>query len=443
MRVLSTLAVVVLATAALVMPVGAQAPAVHVRLIEDVRSSGGSAPRFLTRAADLVFFRANDGVHGAELWATDGTSQGTRLVRDIRPGEAGSGPTLLTRVGSRVYFTAVDGVHGRELWVSDGTRAGTHIVKDLTKGTAGSDISGIADGGGTAYFDLDHRHLWRTDGPGATTIKVRDFLAVDVGAARWMGGRLYLAADDALWKSDGTTGGTKRLSPRFWGLDQITVFRRHIYVRTTPPLAPYGGVPQLWWSDGTWAGTRRLGTMLDPAFLTPLGSRLYFGARESETKPARLYRGDGTASGTAPVRPWVPRLLFQVAAAGRLWAPGASAGQMGFDQLWASDGTAEGTTLLRNGDGMWFIYDWEGGGHAGMGGRLWFAATPVTEIGTSNGMDTEIWTSDGTAEGTAQAANINAGGPSSPRNLIRSGSSILFTADDGVHGRELWSLTLS
>ncbi len=442
MRVPATLAVVFLATAALITPVAAQDPAVHVGLIEDIRSSGGSAPRFLTRAADLVFFRANDGVHGVELWATDGTAQGTRLVRDIRPGEAGSGPTLLTPVGSRVYFTAVDGVHGRELWVSDGTRAGTHIVKDLTRGTAGSAITGIADGGGTAYLGLDHRQLWRTDGTARTTIKLRDFLAVDVGAARWMRGRLYLPADDALWRSDGTATGTKRLSRRFWEIDEVTVFRKHIYLSASPPLAPYGGVPQLWWSDGSWAGTRRLGTMLDPTFLTPLGSQLYFGARASETKPARLYGGDGTASGTAPVRPWVPRLLFPVAAAGRLWAAGASAGQMGFDQLWVSDGTAEGTTLLRNGDQMWFVYEWEAGGHAAMGGRLWFAATPVTEIGTAKGVDTEVWMSDGTAEGTVKVADINASGPSYPRAFTRIGSSILFTADDGVHGRELWSLTL-
>ena len=442
MRVLASLAVV-MATAVLVMPVAAQAPAVQVRLIEDIRSGGGSAPRLLTRAADLIFFRANDGVHGAELWATDGTAQGTRLVRDIRPGEAGSGPTLLTPVGSRVYFTAVDGLHGRELWVSDGTRAGTHIVKDLDRGAAGSAITGIADGGGTAYLGLDHRQLWRTDGTARTTVKVRDFLAVDVGAARWMRGRLYLPADDALWRSDGTATGTQRLSRRFWGIDEITVFCKHIYLRATPPLAPYGGVPQLWWSDGTWAGTRRLGTMLDPTFLIPLGSRLYFDARASETKPARLYVGDGTAGGIAPVRPWVPRLLFPVAAAGRLWAAGASAGQIGSDQLWVSDGTAEGTTLLRDGDERWFVHDWEDGGHAALGGRLWFAATPVTEIGTSRGMDAEIWTSDGTVGGTAEVADINATGSSSPRELIRLGSSILFTADDGVHGRELWSLTLS
>ena len=98
MRVLAALAGVVLATAAFVMPVAAQVPAVNVRQIEDIRSGGGSAPRLLTRAADLVFFRANDGAHGAELWATDGTSQGTRLVRDIRgPGRGGWVPCWTRR----------------------------------------------------------------------------------------------------------------------------------------------------------------------------------------------------------------------------------------------------------------------------------------------------------------------------------------------------------
>ncbi len=443
MRILSAVAVAVLAVASLIAPVAAEEPDAQARLVGDLRSDGGSAPRFLTRAAARVYFRANDGVHGAELWATDGTAQGTRLVRDIRPGEAGSGPTLLTRVGSRVFFTAADGVHGRELWVSDGTRAGTHMVKDLTKGSAGSGISGIADGAGTAYFGLDYRQLWRTDGTAMGTGPIRDFLGVDAGTARWMSGRLYFSADNALWKTDGAAAGTKRLTPAFWGLDSITVFRKHIYFRAAPPLAPYGGVPELWWSDGSRAGTKRLGSMQDPSYLTVLGGRLYFNARRSVIQPSRLYHGDGTVSGTVPVSPRVRPLWEQVPVAGRLWAPGASAGQFGSDQLWVSDGTADGTTLLRNGREKWFVYDWGGGSHAGMAGRLWFAATPVAVVGDqSEATDAEVWTSDGTVDGTLEAVDINPDGSAFPREFVKLGSSIIFTAADGVHGRELWAVSL-
>ena len=39
-------------------------------------------PPLLTPAGDTLFFRADDGVHGSELWKTDGTEEGTVLVAD-------------------------------------------------------------------------------------------------------------------------------------------------------------------------------------------------------------------------------------------------------------------------------------------------------------------------------------------------------------------------
>ena len=74
----------------------------------------------------LMFFAANDGVHGRELWASDGTSAGTVMLADIQPDQSFtfSGPSNLTNVNGRLYFTADDGVHGYEVWVSDGTAAG-------------------------------------------------------------------------------------------------------------------------------------------------------------------------------------------------------------------------------------------------------------------------------------------------------------------------------
>src|SRR4051812_4942665 len=37
----------------------------------------------------------------------------------------------LTAVGGSLFFSASDGVHGGELWKSDGTPAGTGMVKDI------------------------------------------------------------------------------------------------------------------------------------------------------------------------------------------------------------------------------------------------------------------------------------------------------------------------
>src|SRR5437868_12319592 len=60
------------------------------------------------------------------------------MVADINPGAPSSNASQLVAIGSTTYFTASDGVHGQELWKSDGTAAGTMLVKDINPGSAGS-----------------------------------------------------------------------------------------------------------------------------------------------------------------------------------------------------------------------------------------------------------------------------------------------------------------
>src|SRR5215207_5772750 len=77
---------------------------------------------------EIVFFGASDGIHGFELWRSDGTAAGTRLVADVCPGSCASLPRNLAVAGGRLFFLAT-GPEGFELWVSDGTRAGTTQVR--------------------------------------------------------------------------------------------------------------------------------------------------------------------------------------------------------------------------------------------------------------------------------------------------------------------------
>ncbi len=77
-------------------------------------------PKYLTDVNGTVFFVANDGLIGDELWKSDGTKAGTVLVKDIIPGFASSNPKNLQNINGTLYFTADNGKNGVELWKSDG-----------------------------------------------------------------------------------------------------------------------------------------------------------------------------------------------------------------------------------------------------------------------------------------------------------------------------------
>jgi ELWxxDGT repeat protein len=95
-----------------------------------------------------------------DLWVTDGTPAGTRRVRRFLPwaGREGFAPVEdLVSSGGKVYFPASDGTHGRELWESDGTPEGTRMVVDLTPGglSAIPDSSSLVIVNGVLFFSAD------------------------------------------------------------------------------------------------------------------------------------------------------------------------------------------------------------------------------------------------------------------------------------------------
>ncbi len=121
----------------------------------------------LTPFAGRLFFAADDGIHGYELWSTDGTAAGTKLFRDLLPGIDPSGPADLTVVGDRLFFSADDGVHGIELWQSDGNPAnpaGTHLVQDIAPEGRSSRPDQLTVVGNQLFFTADDglsgRSLW-------------------------------------------------------------------------------------------------------------------------------------------------------------------------------------------------------------------------------------------------------------------------------------------
>jgi len=135
-----------------------------------------SEPHDLTALGSELLFAATDPVAGQELWASDGTGAGTRRVRDIAPGTpsglgAGFAFTYLTRSAGLVYFAADDLVHGTELWRSDGREGGTYLVQDVQPGPGGALAHLQAEGAGACdpwlFFLADDGasglELWATD----------------------------------------------------------------------------------------------------------------------------------------------------------------------------------------------------------------------------------------------------------------------------------------
>jgi ELWxxDGT repeat protein len=88
------------------------------------KGPASSYPNYLTGGDTLVYFFANDGIHGQELWKSNGTKEGTRLVKDISEFGDTYASNLVT-VHNEVFFMSSD-----VLWQSDGTKNGTHTVED-------------------------------------------------------------------------------------------------------------------------------------------------------------------------------------------------------------------------------------------------------------------------------------------------------------------------
>ena len=174
----------------------------------------------LTKVNSNLFFAANDGINGTELWKSDLTPEGTAMVQDINPGPAGSGPWDITDVNGLAFFIADDGVHGYELWVSDGTAQGTGMAADINPGPADAQIQSLLYFNGVAVFSANDgtsgEELWRSDGTSDGTYLLADIQPGAGGSSpvglTVAGGYLYFRATGPdgprLWRSDGLVGDT-------------------------------------------------------------------------------------------------------------------------------------------------------------------------------------------------------------------------------------------
>ncbi len=463
------------------------------RLVKDIRPGtvpgpysttvpAGSNPAQLTVAGNTLFFTADDGSHGPELWKSDGTSDGTSLVKDIETGSSpyltGSSPAGLFAVGNSVFFAATDHFSGTELWKSNSTAAGTTLVKDINRNTQGSNPRSAVAVGPITYFvaaDADHgEELWKTDGTAAGTVLVKDLLPGGGSSSPQQlvsfNGVLFFTARDAagnyqLYRSDGTAAGTTLFksfaadpgdgtlpAAAHVSVGDLTVFDGKLYFTVAA-----GSSADLYRTDGTPGGTVRMyrfpglvSFAAPPSLggLTVAGKYLYFVASQPSAG-SELWRTDGRDTrivrdinrGVADAAP-----APLIAAGGRLFFT-ADDGVHG-RELWTSDGTPAGTRMVKDvnpGAGSAFY-----GGDSYVPDQFAAAGTTVFFAANDGAHGWELWKSDGTAAGTVLVKDINpamdlpwpGGGPtprsSSPAHLAAYNGAVYFQADDGVNGVELW-----
>lgn len=120
------MAVLALATAATATAGGPAYMVKDIRLEQGPIDLFGVFPEFVEHAG-FVYFNANDGVHGEELWRWS-TATGAELVKDICPGHCWSFAHEFVSWNGLLFFRAADGTHLSDLWRTDGTAEGTRIV---------------------------------------------------------------------------------------------------------------------------------------------------------------------------------------------------------------------------------------------------------------------------------------------------------------------------
>jgi ELWxxDGT repeat protein len=380
-----------------------------------------------------LFFTAGD--TSEDLGVTDGTPDGTRRVADFPPtpcfpgnggcteGEVSS----LFAFGDSAFFITHRPNHGTEIWHSDGTPDGTGPQVELLP---------------AAQYIADKRHVgshWLLaveTGPDLTLWTAND----DFGHAEPLSGcdagacpgvvrllsqtgndsLLFAGTDDAhgteLWITDGTGGGTRRLSDicpgscsglmdKFADSGELGSAAGLTYFRALPSAeaSPFSASDELWVTDGSAAGTHRVAGHVSD--LGVLGGLAFFGAfGETEDSASELWTTNGTAAGTRRVS-----TLQRVASGSEpsilnLRSRGVFvlAWNGTTQELWRSDGTPAGTHPVP-------------GGELDASRRGAFNLTAVDTLeffivlrqtADPNVSDTELWRTDGTGSGTRGVASF-------------------------------------
>ncbi len=442
-----------------------------------------------------------------ELWASDGTPEGTRMVTDINHSGNPSQISQLVAAGDHLFFTASNDGDSSYVWRSAGTAADTQkspspafsdfgvksrlavaggkVFLIRSQYTEGDQLWSVGPDGqtqqltnlpedytiqdpaafqGKLFFGVQNNsrssaELWQSDGTPQGTHKAVD-LPVRTDSVRWLralGSQLWFLAthdfnDSEIWATDGTTTGTRMVLDGFRHPDvdpEFTQLGSQVYFIIDNP----GGDDydyQIWKSGGTGPGTSRLTDFPGlnavrglPAGLTAFQGSLYFFAHLPDG-PRALWRSDGTPAGTAVVRAFPHQNIPGLFSLDTPELPIAVAGS---HLVFAIDDGVHGRepwTSDGTASGTVLLRDVFPGANGSAVTSFSAVNGQLYFAANDGGHGTEVWRTDGTPAGTRLVQDVSPEGASSyPAGFTAVGNLLFFTADDGLTGNELWALPLS
>jgi len=433
------------------------AEAQEIHLLHDITLKEdpalGSIPESFHTLDSLVLFRARTSNHRDQIWRTNGTELGTWMVKELPFYENMSNFISFTGFNHKLYFTVVDQEYGQQIWVTDGTSDGTKPVFGTSQSKKMQNVHNITEFNGFLYFTAVGEdigtELWRTD----VISKPESFdLTPGVkGSAPYMltvaGNNLYFVRNSTqrsqplLLVTDGIDFDTLQVQTDYaeWQISNLTSNGNGLFFY----VKEYRGTGQeLWYTDGTSAGTRRVKSILpkgngfsqSPSLFKVVDDKLYFYATTPKIGQ-EIWVSDGTDTGTHV-------LAEMISGAGSTF--GANDVVKFKDELYFTQFVqSKGIELVKYNPVLQefqlvkdvFEHDSLLAGAIGpliiMNDKLFF-----------QGMDSinnrELWSTDGTEDGTNLFVDINPKGSSNPWLWHKIGNQYVFSADDGTRGRELW-----
>ena len=420
-----------------------------------------SNPSEITVVNNKLVFSAFSAAYGLELWVSDGTDAGSKMLMDATPGPQSSRPVQIVPVGNDVFFLNIpDYTYRPQLWKVNSIDGTGGLLLDAGELSVDAYIYQLREANGLLYFSagsyMSGMALWRSDGTRQGTFALKNFGFNFFGIKQLTAykDKVFFSSEDGtgrrLWVTDGTVEGTS-LAP---GHNNVFLADDYYSSAHLPFTQLNNNYYMVGYTEGYATGLYKYdpagtsGVQLVKDFPRPPNGYvaiqgdllltdgiIYFrivssiGGHHDE-----IWRSDGTSANTT--------LVKQISSQGYFNQFHPHNGKLFFTryeqasgyELWVSDGTSDGTGLIKD------ILEGPDASYptafTSINGNLIFNAT--------NEDGSELWISDGTAAGTTVLKNINRHSthgsyPGSYRGDITTlGSDVIFFADDGEHGREVY-----